>query len=128
RERYKTNPPLHLCLHPPGYKMLVIVTGRAYMGEVVYGHGDDHDVLMYRFHRMLNRKIEASSPLCCSPTEAFKCVSVSNTKERMNGKMLLGVGYSAIQHILRDKFKNYVDQVPVNVRELFVKWLTNKSL
>jgi Ca2+-binding EF-hand superfamily protein len=124
-----------LCFLPNGFKIVGLVEGSVYLGEVVY---DENWKRSYKFHLVEGPTIIKSSSPCSNPTSAFKeieaVIKVTSTKKRhrkpdarSNGKLYMAVMYSATQRLLREKFRGCENQVPDDVRPLFTEWMENIS-
>jgi hypothetical protein len=114
-----------LCLVPNGYKCAGVVHGRAYLGEVAY---DEHSPGMllrsYRFHRVEDGKITKSGDFKETPSQAFSQLHERDRDRiRYNGKLYLGVMYTAVQNALRQAFVNAV--VPDEVLPVFTEWMND---
>ncbi len=123
-----------LCFLPNGFKVVGVVDGSVYLGEVVYALPDWKRA--YKFHLLDGEQVVATSQPCTNPTSAFKEIeqaifeqAPAATKKkktrrpdaRSNGKLYMAVMYSATQRQLRSHFR--LAEVNPNVQDIFQSWL-----
>jgi hypothetical protein len=130
---------IRLCFFPDGFMIAGVMGNCIYLGEVLYREKGDGIERVYVFHRVEHDQIVFSSSPCFTPGRAFdelwlalpgneKLASLPGSERvRHNGKLYMGISYSATQNLLRNDWKTRQAEIPKAILPLFLEWMGQRT-